>query len=117
MFNEFFITNIDNIRHEFPILEQNLPMPSCIHFNVILDLNLLPSLAYFKHTSVDEVNVLLCKINKTTCMFDPFPTRFLFKFSHLVIDVIVRIINLTFLLHHFLLHLNQLLSSHLKTYN
>ena len=39
LFNEFYITKIDNIRHEFPILEQNLPMPSGIHFNGILDLN------------------------------------------------------------------------------
>ena len=29
-------------------------------------------------------------------MFDPSPTRLLFDFSHLFIDVIVRIINLTF---------------------
>ena len=26
LFNEFFITKIDNIRHEFPILEQKLPI-------------------------------------------------------------------------------------------
>ena len=96
LFNEFFITKIDNIRHEFPILEQNLPMPSCINFNVILDLNLVSSLTYFKHTTVDEVNVLLSKMNKTTCMFDPFPTRFLLNFSHLFIYFSVRIINLTF---------------------
>ena len=85
-----------NIPHEFPILEQNLPMPSSIHFNGILDLNLVSSITYFKHTTVDEVNVLLYRMNKTTCMFDPFPTRVLFNFSKLFIDVIVRIINLTF---------------------
>ena len=38
--NEFFITKIDNIRHEFPILEQDLPIPSSINFNAILDVNL-----------------------------------------------------------------------------
>ena len=43
-----------------------------------------------------QVNVLLSKMNKTTCMFDPFPTVFLLNFSHLFIDVIVRIINLSF---------------------
>ena len=59
LFNDFFITKIDNIRHEFPILEQIIPMPSSIHFNVILDLNLVSSLTYFKHTTVDEVNVLI----------------------------------------------------------
>ena len=32
LFNKFFITKIDNIRHEFPILEQNLHMPSSINF-------------------------------------------------------------------------------------
>ena len=53
------------------------------------------SLTYFKHTNIDEVNVLLSKMNKTTCMFDPFHTRLLLDFSHLFIDVIVRIINLT----------------------
>ena len=96
LFNEFFITKIDNIRHEFPILEQNLPMPSSINFNGILDLNLVSSLTYFNHTPVDEVNILLSRINKTTYMFDPFPTQFLLEFSHLFIDVIVRIMNLTF---------------------
>ena len=95
LFNKFFITRTDNICHEFPILEQNLPMPSSIHFNGILDLNLVSSLTYFKHTTVD-VNVLLSKMNKTTCMFDPFPTQFLLNFSHLFIYVIVLIINLTF---------------------
>ena len=56
MFNEFFITKIDNIRHEFPILEQDLPFPSSTHFNAILDVNLESSLSYFKHTNIDEVN-------------------------------------------------------------
>ena len=74
LFNEFFITKIDNIRHEFHILEQNLPMPSSINFNVILDLNLVSSLTYFKHTTVDEVIVLLSKMYKAACRFDTFPT-------------------------------------------
>ena len=42
-------------------------MPSSKKINVILDLNLVSSLTYFKHTTVDEVNVLLSKMNKTTC--------------------------------------------------
>ena len=96
LFNEFFITKIDNICHEFPILEQDLPFPSSIHFNANLDVNLESSRTYFKHTNIDEVNVLLSKMNKITCMFDPFPTRLLLDFSHLFIDVIVRIINLIF---------------------
>ena len=91
LFNEFFITKIDNIRHEFPNLEQTLP---CFH--AMVDVNLESSLTYFKHTNIDEVNVLLSKMNKTTCMFDPFLTRLLLDFSHLFIDVIARIINLTF---------------------
>ena len=62
----------------------------------MLDVNLEDSLTYFKHTNIDEVNVLLSKMNKTTCMFDPFPIRLLLDFSHFFIDVIVRIINLTF---------------------
>ena len=33
-------------------------MPTSINVNVILDLNLVSSLTYFKHTTVDEVNVL-----------------------------------------------------------
>ena len=40
----FFITKIDNIRHEFPTLEQDLPMPSSIHVNAILDVKLESSL-------------------------------------------------------------------------
>ena len=56
----------------------------------------MSSLTYFKHTTVDEVNVLSSKMNKSRCMFDPFPMRFLLNFSHLFIDVIVYIIYLTF---------------------
>ena len=48
----------------FPNLEQNLPMPSSINFNVILDWILVSSLTYFKPTNVVEVNVLLSKMNK-----------------------------------------------------
>ena len=59
-------------------------------------MNLESSLTYFNHTNIDEVKVLLSIMNKTTCMFDPFPTRLLLDFSHLFIEVIVRIINLTF---------------------
>ena len=66
LFNEFFITKIDNIRHEFPNLVQNLPSASSIHFHAMLDMNLESSLTYFKHTNIDEVNVLLSKMNKTT---------------------------------------------------
>ena len=80
LFNEFFITKINNIRHEFPNLEQNLPSPSSINFHAMLDVNLESSPTYFKPTNIDEVNVLLSKMNKTTCMFDPFPTRLLLDF-------------------------------------
>ena len=50
----------------------------------------------FAISNVDDVNVMLSKMNTTACMFDPFPTRLLLNFPHLFIDVIVRIINLTF---------------------
>ena len=95
LFNKFFITKIDNICHKFPILEV-LAIPSSINMYATLDVNLESSLTYCKHTNIDEANVLLSKMNKTTCMFDPFPTRLLLDFSYLFIDVIVRIINLTF---------------------
>ena len=65
---------IHNISNEFPILEQNLPMAFSINSNVILDLNLVSSITNFKLTTADEVNVLVSKMNKTTCMADPFPT-------------------------------------------
>ena len=52
--------------------------------------------SFYLMTHVPNCSVLLSKMNKTTCMFDPFPTRLLLDFSHLFIDVIVRIINLTF---------------------
>ena len=67
LFKEFFITKIDNIRHEFPILEQDIPIPFSINFKAILDVNLESSLTYFKHINIDEVNVFLSKMNKTTC--------------------------------------------------
>ena len=58
-FNAFFITKVDNIRHEFLNLEQNIPCPSCINFHGIVYVNLKSSLTYFKHTNIYEVNVLL----------------------------------------------------------
>ena len=112
LFNEFFITKIDNIRHEFPILEQDLPIPSSIHFNAILGMNVESSLTYFNHTNIDEVYVLLSKMNKTTCMFDPFLPDYYWTFLIYLLMLLYILLILLLLLHHFLLHLNQLLSSH-----
>ena len=60
-------------------------MASAVLIELTWDLDLVSSLTYFKHTTVYEVNVLLSKMNITTCLFDPFPTGFfieLFSFIY-----------------------------------
>ena len=108
IFTMYFIDKIANIRAEFLFLESSLPpysfwsmgsiMPTCA--NLFDRFTMITSEGMIKIVSV---------MNKTTCSFDPFPSRLLMSHLPTIIDTIMHNIIFVYLLVFSLLHLNQLL--------
>ena len=93
LFNDYFVTKISDIRKGFPDLEIHSAPFSISNFSFETTAS---NLSHFTPTTIEEVKELLSKMNKTTCILDPFPTKFLFDYSDCFVDVIVHIINLCF---------------------
>ena len=95
-FNDYFIAKIDGIRNSFPALIDSLPAkPYFTDLHMPFSRN-NTTLSCFTPTTLSEIQAILGKMNKTTCLLDPFPTKQLMNYSHLFIHVIVRIVNLSF---------------------
>ena len=47
--------------------------------------------------SCDVLPSLIRKLNKTTCAFDPFPTKLLMSYLFFILDIILCVVNLCFL--------------------
>ena len=62
--NTFFIDKIDNIRVEFPLLEENLPSYS------------------FLSMDANGAQLVYIILNKPTCSSDPFPIILLMSHQH-----------------------------------
>ena len=92
LFNNYFITKIDDIRKEFSGLESDAAQMSITDFNV----HHSHTLSNFTPTTTDEVQQLLSKMNKTTCKLDPFCTSIIMQHSLHFIPVYVHLINLCF---------------------
>ena len=78
--NMFFIDKINTIKMEFPLLEACLPVYSFVD----IDISMPACTAVFDTfhpLSCDVLLSLISKLNKTTCVLDPFPTKLLM--SHL----------------------------------
>ena len=80
LFNNYFITKIADIRKEFSGLESDAAQMSMPDFNVH---HSHTTLSNFTPTTIDEVQQLLSKMNKTTCtcMLDPFCTSIIMQHS------------------------------------
>ena len=50
----------------------------------------------FHPLSCDVLSSLISKLNKTTCVLDPFPTKLLMSHLFYIIDIILCIVNLCF---------------------
>ena len=94
-FNDYFISKIDTIRNSFPALIDSLPKTHFNDLHMPFNSNSI-TLSSFSPTTALEIQAMLSKMNKTTCLLDPFPTNKLMEYSHLFIRVIVRIVNLAF---------------------
>ena len=80
--NMFFIDKINTIKMEFPLLEACLPVYSFVDIDIIIPA-CTAVFDTFHPLSCDVLSGLISKLNKTTCVLDPFPTKLLM--SHLFI--------------------------------
>ena len=78
---------------EFPLLEACLPVYSFVDIDIIM-----PACTAVLDTlhplSGDVLSSLICKLNKTTCVLDPFPTKLLISHLSSILDIIICIVNL-----------------------
>ena len=74
--NMFFIYQINTIKTEFPLLEACLPVYSFVDIDIIMPV----CTAVFdtcRPLSCDVLSSLIRRLNKPTCVLDPFPTKLL----------------------------------------
>ena len=80
---------------EFPLLEACLP----VYLFVDID-RIMPACTAvfdtFHPLSCDVLSSLISKLNKTTCVLDPFPTKLLMSHLSYILDIILCIVNLCF---------------------
>ena len=91
--NNFFIDKIDNIRAEFPLLEDNLASYSFLSMDSIMPM--CPTgLYHFDPVTDTELLTIISCMNKTTCSSDPFPTKLLMYHLHAILPILQHIVNL-----------------------
>ena len=93
--NMFFIDKINTIKMEFPLLEECLPMYSFVDIDIIMPV-CTAVFDTFQPLSCDVLSSLISKLNKTTCVLDPFPTKLLMSHLSSILDIILCIVNLCF---------------------
>ena len=93
--NMFFIDKINTIKMEFPLLEACLPVYSFVDIDIIMPA-CMAVFDTFHPLSCDVLSSLISKLNKTTCVLDPFPTKLLMSHLFYIIDIILCIVNLCF---------------------
>ena len=86
---------ISTIKMEFSLLEACLPVYSFVDRDIIM-----PACTVvfdtFHPLSCDVSSSLISKLNKTTCVLDPFPTKLLMSHLSYILDIILCIVNLCF---------------------
>ena len=93
--NMFFIDKINTIKMEFPLLDACLPVYSFVDIDIIMPA-CTAVFDTFHPLSCDVLSSLISKLNKTTCVLDPFPTKLLMSHLFYIIDIILCIVNLCF---------------------
>ena len=93
--NMFFIDKINTIKMEFHLLEACLPVYSFGDIDIIMPA-CMAVFDTFHPLSCDVLSSLISKLNKTTCVLDPFPTKLLMSHLFYIIDIILCIVNLCF---------------------
>ena len=96
IYNKYvFIDKINTIIMEFPLLEACLPVYSFVDIDIIMPA-CTAVFDTFHPLSCDVLSSLISKLNKTTCVLDPFPTKLLMSHLFYIIDIILCIVNLCF---------------------
>ena len=93
--NMFFIDTISTIKMEFPLLEACLPMYSFVDIDIIMPA-CTAIFDTFHPLSCDVLSSPISKLNKTTCVLDPFPTKLFMSHLSSILDIILCIVNLCF---------------------
>ena len=91
----FFIDKISTIKMECSLLEACLPVYSFVNIDIIMPA-CTAVFDTFHPLSCDVLSSLISKLNKTTCVLDPFPTKLLMSHLFYIIDTILCIVNLCF---------------------
>ena len=80
---------------EFPLLEACLPAYSFVDIDTIMPV-CTAVFDTFQPLSCDVLASIIHKLNRTTCVLDPFPTKLLMSHLSSIINIILRIVNLCF---------------------
>ena len=80
---------------EFSLLEACLPVYSFVDIDIIMPA-CTAVFDTFHPLSSDVLSSLNSKLNKTTCVSDPFPTKLLMSHLSYILDIILFIVNLCF---------------------
>ena len=91
----FLIDKINIIKMEFPLLEVCLSVYSFVDIEIIMPA-CMAVFDTFHPLSCDVLSSLISKLNKTTCVLDPFPTKLLMSHLFYILDIILCIVNLCF---------------------
>ena len=84
----FYIDKNNTIKMEFPRLEACLPVYSCVDIDIII-LVCTAIFDTFQPSSGDVLPSLIRKLNKTTCILHPFPTKLLMPHLSSILDMIL----------------------------
>ena len=83
-----FRAKINNIKMEFPLLEACLPVYSFVDIDITMPV-CTAVFEIFHPLSSDVLSSLLHKLNKTTCVLDPFLTELLISHLSSILDIIL----------------------------
>ena len=86
---------MNTIKMEFPLLEECLPVYLFVDIDIIMFV-CTAVIDTFHPLSCDVLSSLISKLNKTTCVLDPFPTKLLISHLFYILDIILCIVNLCF---------------------
>ena len=93
IYNKYvFIGKINTIKMEFPLLEACLPLYSFVVIDIIMSA-CTDVFDTFHPLSCDVLSSLIRKLNKTTCVLDPFPTKLLMSHLSYILVIILCIVN------------------------
>ena len=86
---------INTIKIEFLLLEACLPEYSFIDIYIIMPV-CTTVVDTFRTPYCDVLSSLIQKLNKTTCVLDPFPTKLLMSHISSILDIFLCSVNLCF---------------------